>query len=137
MSITRLSAFALVFLAALPAGSVRSMAQMQACATAQTQTDMNVCAAGEYKKHDAAMNQIYQQLLAKLTDPQQKLLLVDAERAWLAYRDKQCAFQTSGSVGGSIHPMIESDCLDEKTNVHSAELSRQLNCQEGDPSCVH
>ncbi len=136
MSITRLSAFALVFLAALPVGSVSSMAQMQACATAQTQTDMNVCAAGEYKKHDAAMNQIYQQLLAKLTDPQQKSLLVDAERAWIAYRDKQCAFQTSGSVGGSIHPMIEADCLDEKTNVHTAELSRQLNCKEGDPSCV-
>jgi uncharacterized protein YecT (DUF1311 family) len=136
MTVTRLAVLALILLALLSAASVISMAQMQACATAQTQTDMNVCAAGEYKKHDAAMNQIYQQLLAKLTDPQQKSLLVDAERAWIAYRDKQCAFQTSGSVGGSIHPMIESDCLDEKTNVHTAELSRQLNCKEGDPSCV-
>jgi len=136
MTVTRLAVLALILLALLPVGSVSSMAQMQACATAQTQTDMNVCAAGEYKKHDAAMNQIYQQLLAKLTDPQQKSLLGDAERAWIAYRDKQCAFQTSGSIGGSIHPMIEADCLDEKTSVHTAELSRQLNCQEGDPSCV-
>jgi uncharacterized protein YecT (DUF1311 family) len=121
----------LVLFAALPA-----RAQMQACASAQTQTDMNTCAAGQYQKDDAAMNQIYQRLLAKLTDPQQKQLLVDAERAWITYRDKECAFETSGSAGGSIHPMIQSDCLDEKTAVHIAELSRQLNCKEGDPSCV-
>jgi uncharacterized protein YecT (DUF1311 family) len=79
------------------------------------------------------MNDVYRQLLARLADPKQKSLLVDAERAWIAYRDKQCAFQTSCTVGGSIHPMIEFNCLDEKTNVHAAELSRQLNCQEGDP----
>jgi uncharacterized protein YecT (DUF1311 family) len=128
----RLDVIALVIAAALPA-----RAQMQACASAQTQMDMNACAAGEYKEHDAAMNDIYQQLLAKLKDPKQKEMLVEAERAWIVYRDKQCAFQTSGAVGGSIHPMIQFDCLDEKTSIHSAELSRQLNCQEGDPSCVH
>jgi uncharacterized protein YecT (DUF1311 family) len=135
MSITRLATFAVVLLAALLASSVNSRAQMQACASAQTQTDMSACAASEYRKDDTAMNQIYQQLLAKLA-AQQKSLLVDAERAWIAYRDGQCAFETSGSVGGSIHPMIVSDCLDEKTKVHTAELTRQLNCQEGDPSCV-
>jgi uncharacterized protein YecT (DUF1311 family) len=129
---TRLAAFAFVLLAALPA-----RAQMQACAGLQNQTDLNECAAREYKKHDAAMNEIYQKLLSKLQDPQQKALLAEAERAWVAYRDEECAFETSGTVGGTIHPLIESDCLDEKTNVHMAELNRQLNCQEGDPSCVH
>ncbi len=127
----RFAALILVLFAALPA-----QAQMQACASAQTQTDMNTLAAGQYQKDDAAMNQIYQRLLAKLTDLQQKQLLVDAERAWITYRDQECAFETSGSAGGSIHPMIQSDCLDEKTTVHTAELSRQLNCKEGDPSCV-
>jgi uncharacterized protein YecT (DUF1311 family) len=134
---TQLVAVALVLLAALPAALLPAQAQIQGCASAQTQADMNACAAREYQKHDAAMNQLYQQLLAKLKDPQQRSLLQDAERAWIDYRDKQCAFQTSGTTGGSIHPMIQSDCLDEKTNIHAAELSRQLNCQEGDPSCVH
>jgi uncharacterized protein YecT (DUF1311 family) len=64
-------------------------------------------------------------------------MLVDPERAWIAYRDKLCAFQSSGTVGGTIHPLIETACLDEKTNVHKAELSRQFDCKEGDPSCVH
>lgn len=126
-----------VLLAALPAGSIGSLAQMQTCAAAQTQTDMNECTAREYKKHDAAMNEVYRQLLAKLKDARQKEMLVEAERAWAAYRDKFCAFQSSETVSGSIHPLIETNCLDEKTNVHNAELTRQLNCGEGDPSCVH
>jgi uncharacterized protein YecT (DUF1311 family) len=128
----RPTAFVLMLLAALP---VR--AQAPACATAQTQMEMNECAAREYKKHDAAMNDIYQQLLAKLKDPAQKAMLVEAQRAWIAYRDKFCAFQSSETLGGSIHPLIETGCLDEKTTIHTAELTRQLNCKEGDPSCVH
>jgi uncharacterized protein YecT (DUF1311 family) len=119
----------LVVFAALPA-----RAQIQACAAAQTQTDMNDCAAREYKKHDAAMNELYEQLLAKLNQ-RQRSQLQEAESAWIAYRDKQCAFQT-GSAAGSIRPLIQYDCLDEKTNVHTAELNRQLNCKDGDPSCV-
>jgi uncharacterized protein YecT (DUF1311 family) len=107
---------------------------MQACAALQTQTELNTCAANEYKKHDAAMNELYQKLLSKLNQ-RQRALAEDAETAWIAYRDKQCAFQTS-SAGGSILPLIQYGCLDEKTNVHIAELNRQLNCQEGDPSCV-
>jgi uncharacterized protein YecT (DUF1311 family) len=57
----RFAVVALVLFAALPA-----QAQMQACAGAATQADMNDCAAREYKKHDAAMNELYEQLLAKL-----------------------------------------------------------------------
>jgi len=130
MSATRFAVLALVLFAALPA-----RAQMQACAAAQTQTDMNECAAREYKKNDAAMNALYQQLLTKLNQ-RQRSLLEDAQNAWITYRDKQCAFQTSGAAG-SVRPLVEYDCLDEKTNVHHAELNRQLNCQGGDPSCVH
>jgi uncharacterized protein YecT (DUF1311 family) len=57
-----------------------------------------------------------------------------ARRAWISYRDKFCAFQSGETVGGSIHPPIETGCLDEKT---TAELTRQLSCKEGDPFCVH
>ena len=131
----RLATLALVLLAALPAKPRNSLAQMQACAGLQTQTEMNDCAAREYKKHDAALNELYQRLLEKLNQ-RQRALLEEAESAWIAYRDRQCAFQTS-NAGGSIRPLIQYDCLDEKTNVHTAELNRQLNCKEGDPSCVH
>jgi len=112
-------------------------AQIPACTAAQTQSEMNACAAREYQKHDAEMQEIYSRLLSRLTDPRQKSLLREAEDAWIAYRDKQCEFQSSGTAGGTIHPLIEATCLDEKTAVHVAELARQLNCKAGDPSCVH
>ena len=125
-------AAALLMMGALP---VR--AQMPACAGAPTQKELNDCAAREYKKHDAAMNETYQQLVAKIKDAKQKTMLVDAEKACVAYRDKFCAFQSSQTVGGTIHPLIVDACLDEKTTVHMAELKRQLDCKDGDPSCVH
>jgi uncharacterized protein YecT (DUF1311 family) len=118
-------------LAASPAS-----AQMNACASAQTQSAMNICADQQYKKDDAALNQVYGKLKAKLNASDQAALQA-AEKAWIAYRDAECAFETSGTAGGSIHPMVLSMCLDEKTLVHTAELNRQLNCKEGDPSCAH
>ena len=33
------------------------------------------------------MNEVYRQPLAKLTDANQKALLVEAERTWIAYRE--------------------------------------------------
>jgi uncharacterized protein YecT (DUF1311 family) len=128
---------ALLALALLASTLSPAAAQTANCAAAQTQADMNACAAQEYQKSDAALNQVYAQLKAKLTDPQQQNLLVAAERAWVAYRDAECGFETSGSAGGSIHPMVQAMCFNEKTLVHSAELSRQLNCKEGDTSCAH
>ena len=126
-----LAALALLVLAASPAA-----AQMNACASAQTQSAMNICADQQYKKDDAALNQIYGKLKAKLNASDQAALQA-AEKAWIAYRDAECAFETSGTAGGSIHPMVLSMCLDEKTLVHTAELNRQLTCKEGDPSCAH
>jgi uncharacterized protein YecT (DUF1311 family) len=127
----RLTLIGLMLLAAQPA-----RAQMAACASAQTQTAMNACAMQEYQKSDAALNQVYDQLKAKLTDPKQQALLAAAERAWIAYRDGECGFETSGATGGSIYPMVQAMCLNNITLVHTAELTRQLNCQEGDSSCV-
>lgn len=128
-----LAAFTLIA-AATPSAA---HAQIAACAGLATQAALNECAGREYKKNDDLLNEVYRQLHAKLRDPQQRNMLEQAERAWIAYRDRQCAFQSSGSAGGSIHPMIEADCRNEKTVVHLAELRRQLNCQEADPSCVH
>lgn len=123
-------------LLALAAAAAPAEAQMAACAAAQTQSAMNACAAQQYQKTDAALNQLYGQLKAKVTDPKQQSLLVAAERAWVAYRDAECGFETSGVAGGSIEPMVQAMCLDNLTTVRNAELSRQLNCKEGDPSCV-
>ncbi len=109
-------------------------AQALECTDAADQTAMNQCASKQYKATDAAMAKVYKDLMAKVSD-EGKPLLRDAERAWIAYRDKECAFETAVTVGGSINPFVLLQCLKTKTEVHMAELKAQLNCEEGDVSC--
>ena len=101
-----------------------------------TTREQDQCFAAQYKQADAALNQVYQQLMAKL-DPDDETLLRAAEQAWIAFRDKECAFETSGTRNGTIHPIVVSICLTEKTQAHLAELQKQLNCPEGDTGCGH
>jgi len=124
-------------LVALVASPMPATAQTAACAAASTQAELNDCSAQRYREADARLNQVYSQLRARLRDPRQRSLLEEAERAWIAYRDRECAFETSGTVGGSLHPMMQATCLYEKTTIRLAELTRQRNCKEADPSCVH
>jgi len=119
------------------AGVSPAAAQIPDCAAAKSQADLTACADREYHKSDAALNQAYARLKAKFPDPKVQETLVAAERAWIAYRDRECEFETGGTADGTIHPMLLALCLNEKTLVHTAEVTRQLNCQEGDPSCVH
>ncbi|MDI5349426.1 lysozyme inhibitor LprI family protein, partial [Salmonella enterica subsp. enterica serovar Kentucky] len=40
--------------------------------------------------------------------------------AWIALRDADCALIRSGTEGGSVQPMIASQCLTDKTNEREA-----------------
>ena len=68
-------------------------------------------------------------------DKSRKLLQV-AQRAWIAFRDAECAYTTAGSEGGSIHPMEVSQCLTDLTEQRTKQLTSSANCQEGDASCA-
>ncbi len=103
-------------------------------ARAQTQTEMNVGADRGLRAADAGLNLVYRALVAKAR-PAGKAKLRAAQRSWLAYRDAQCAFETIGTAGGSIHPMVLSGCLEKLTRDQTARLNAQLHCQEGDLSC--
>jgi len=111
-------------------------AQAKDCANATTQLDMNVCAAAAQKSADQQLNKTYNTLIARIADQDAIALLRNAEKAWLAYRDQECTFETSMTVGGSVHPMMVAQCLEAKTRARTQELQQLLNCQEGDLSCV-
>ncbi|HZT89915.1 MAG TPA: lysozyme inhibitor LprI family protein [Stellaceae bacterium] len=116
-----------------------------AAAGASAQTEYNgdttreqeACFAKQYEAADARLNQVYRELTAKLSKPDDRALLQAAEQAWIAFRDKECAFETSGTRDGTIHPIVVSVCLTQKTEAHLQELQRQLNCPDGDTGCLH
>ncbi|NEV15157.1 urease-associated protein [Rhizobium sp. SEMIA 4088] len=97
---------------------------------------MNECADKSFKKSDADLNGVYKQIEQRLKDnADTKKLLVTAQRAWVAFRDAECTFQTSGSSQSSIYPMVYSMCLDTVTQSRVRTLEAYLNCAEGDTSC--
>ncbi|MFY0478405.1 lysozyme inhibitor LprI family protein [Achromobacter marplatensis] len=113
-----------------------AQAQPLNCANATTQTDMNLCADQAYRKSDADLNKVYKTVIGRLkNDRTQTTQLQAAQKAWLFFRDAECAFSASGTTGGSVYPMVLSQCLDTLTQARTKALGAYLKCQEGDLSC--
>ena len=100
-----------------------------------SQQMMNICAAEDYQAADAKLNQAYQDLISS-DDADDKKLLQVAQRAWISFRDAECAHSTAASSGGSIHAMEVSQCLTRLTNDRIKQLAAAANCQEGNASCA-
>ena len=104
------------------------------CDKATTQLELNTCSAQQYQAADKKLNQTYQAAIKRAAAPQRDLLN-KAQQAWIALRDADCNFIGSGTEGGSVQPMIISQCLTEKTVEREAFLASLMQCEEGDLSC--
>ena len=106
------------------------------CSQLTTQMELNQCAGANDQAADAALNKLYRQLMADQTDAASKARLTDAERAWIAYRDKECAYEVGPQQdGGSIWPMEMSNCLEAVTAARLAELTKLRGCTAGVSAC--
>jgi uncharacterized protein YecT (DUF1311 family) len=121
-----------MFVAAVSAVAIQLL---PAQSGAQSQMDMNQQAGRELQEADRRLNASYAKLRAKLS-PASRANLQAAEEAWIRYRDQECAFIGSPTAGGSIHSMIVAQCLTRLTERRIKDIEAQLNCQEGDLSCV-
>jgi len=100
------------------------------------QATMNQCAAQQNAAADKELNALYQQITSRLkSNPDSKKQLVSAQRAWVAFRDAECKFSASGVEGGSVYPLIYSNCVTELTRARVATFKTYLKCQEGDLGC--
>ncbi|MCA8299153.1 lysozyme inhibitor LprI family protein [Burkholderia sp. AU30198] len=106
------------------------------CANPQDQRTMNECASRAYARVDAELNRRYRALQSRLKDDRDGARkLTEAQRAWIAFRDTECVFQTIRVAGGSAEPLARAACLEETTRSRSAALQRYLECGEGDMNC--
>jgi uncharacterized protein YecT (DUF1311 family) len=104
-----------------------------------SQHQMDDCAAFEYKKADAHLNKVYRKAMGYMTDDlaaarkrgdEEQIKyeetgiagLKEAERTWLSYRDIQCKAAGQRYEGGSMAPMIYSQCLTTLTEHRTADL---------------
>jgi uncharacterized protein YecT (DUF1311 family) len=98
------------------------------------QIDMDTCAGQDFTASDAKLNALYKTMMSKYDAPNQAKLKT-AEKAWLGYRDAECDYETNGTAGGTINPMMDTMCRTTKTDARIKELTTQLKCAEGDLSC--
>lgn len=102
----------------------------------QTQTGMNICAGSDFAASDAKLNAAYGDIMKRLSESADaRKLLQDSQRSWIAFRDAECKFASSGVEGGSIYPMMQAGCLQGLTDARVAQLGAYLKCEEGDLSC--
>lgn len=93
------------------------------CNNPQTQMAMNRCAEAEYQQVDARLNQVYQSVKGSLGAAQRDRL-IDAELAWIEFRDRNCEFVQAQFEGGSIQPVVYYGCMTQTTQDRTAELQQ-------------
>lgn len=106
-------------------------------AGAQTQTAMNQQAGAAWKAADAAMTVQWQRTYAAMkrrdaTDTTRgggfgyAAATLASQRAWLAFRDSQCAIEGGEYAGGSMQPMVRAQCLARLTRERTAQLKDMM-----------
>lgn len=101
------------------------------CAEPTTQSDMNTCADLEYEEADKDLNKAYQQVRKKMSEWDKAEdeaskgavdALVAAQRAWVAFRDANCETVGFQARGGTMEPMLVSNCLADMSTKRAEEL---------------
>ncbi len=49
--------------------------------------------------------------------------------------DDECDYETAGTIGGTIHSTMVTNCNATLVEARIKQLQAQLNCAEGDMSC--
>lgn len=105
------------------------------CKSPQTQADMTICAGKDHEKADKDLNAAYQKLRKQLAERDKTAdasskgatdALVTAQRAWVAFRDANCALSGFQARGGTMEPMLIASCLADMSSKRADEL-RQLS----------
>lgn len=87
--------------------------------------DMFECNGDELDRQDARLNDNYKKLMSKLSRDRKKALL-EAQRAWVKFRDANCDFYFDRD-GGSAARLSSSNCLLETTANRAKELEGLLS----------
>ena len=117
---------ALLLLAAAPA-------QQEDCGNLPQQP-MNMCLLELFQRTDAELNRQWRVTSDAMKAQDREIdrnydkepgyfeTMLAAQRAWMAYRDKQCLLESFEMRGGSGAPMMHSLCMDRLTRERIGQL---------------
>lgn len=130
MKISYLSLGSIIILAsALSAVPSAINAQNLNCESPQTTLESKQCLGIELDAVDGELNRVYNALRADQDDEANELLKA-AQRAWITYRDTECARVADVVRGGTLAGVLELSCHVDLTKTRTEELA--LNPVTGD-----
>ena len=92
-----------------------------------TRLEVNACLNARFEESDATLNRYYQAAIKRLRkegrdEPAQKF--VQAERAWIAYRNTECGAVIDYWSGGTIRVSMDLDCRIRLTRLRTYVIWR-------------
>ena len=82
--------------------------------------DMIDCILAETKQQDARLNENYKRLMSKLSEERKKAIL-EAQRAWIRFRDANCTFWDD-PAGDQSAAVTAKECILTTTADRASEL---------------
>jgi Uncharacterized protein conserved in bacteria len=99
------------------------MAQQLNCDRPQGDVEVRACIRLRYELADKRLNDVYKQLIAKLSK-EEKALLSEAQLGWIKLRDNTCEFEVYKNRGGTGYQGFLNECLERMTKQRTAELEK-------------
>lgn len=101
------------------------MAHALDCNNALTTVEMNECASIDQKVVEAKLNATYQATLKSLDERKAtnvRKKLVQAQRAWVRFRENDCAAVYALHADGTIRTLLWIGCMQSRTEQRIREL---------------
>jgi uncharacterized protein YecT (DUF1311 family) len=83
------------------------------------------CVSAEFDRQDTRLNDAYKKLISKLSKDRAKSL-VEAQRAWIKFRDANCGFYHDPDGGSAAH-IAGNECMLNATVDRANELENLLS----------
>ena len=107
----------------------------ESCGDAGTTAAMVACADAALRAADADLNATWKRVVERVRaidgeagDGGDRVgTLRAAQRAWIAFRDAQCALEAAAWYGGTGAPLLQIGCLDRLTRARTGELDEVLS----------
>ena len=93
---------------------------------------MNRQAQEAWRKADSELNRVYQALLPRLSAPVREKL-VEAQLAWIKFRDAEARARAWECEGGSLYPLLYYSSLERTTRERTRELEEWPESLESSP----
>lgn len=95
------------------------------------------CFADNFGAADDALNALYQKLMAQqVFYVGSRQALRDSERAWVAYKEAECAYEDGAKPTSEDYWLAHTDCEIRLTEARIRELSGRPSCAGGASLCT-